>query len=251
MRAFLRYILMALVLLFVAMASALTAMRFAIHGREVAVPKLQNLTPSQAENAAIASGLILVEDEKFYSNEVAEGRIISQSPAEGTRVRLGWRVRVAVSLGPQRTDVPDLLGQSPRAAEINVQRRGLQLGSTAVTHLPGADADQVVAQSPAPGASGMVSPKIGILLSAPDRPEQYVMPNFIGRHLADVVPILEQAGFKLGAITDTASPAPPAASAAAKSAPKALPEASIILRQTPAPGQRIEAGSAISFEVTR
>ena len=57
MRAFLRYTLMALVLLFVAMASALTAMRFAIHGREVAVPKLQGLTPQQAENAAISSGL--------------------------------------------------------------------------------------------------------------------------------------------------------------------------------------------------
>ena len=40
MRAFFRFVLLALVLVIVAMASALTAMRVAIHGREVIVPKL-------------------------------------------------------------------------------------------------------------------------------------------------------------------------------------------------------------------
>ena len=40
MKRSIRYILLALMLLLVAMTSALTAMRFAIHGREVSVPKL-------------------------------------------------------------------------------------------------------------------------------------------------------------------------------------------------------------------
>ena len=39
MRQFFRMLLLALVLLTVALVSALTAMRFAIHGREVMIPK--------------------------------------------------------------------------------------------------------------------------------------------------------------------------------------------------------------------
>ncbi len=40
MKAFFRFVLLALMLLLVAMASALLAMRFAIHGSEVTVPKV-------------------------------------------------------------------------------------------------------------------------------------------------------------------------------------------------------------------
>ncbi len=57
MRRFFRMLLLALVLLTVALVSALTAMRFAIHGREVNVPKVVGMTPGEAERAVAASGL--------------------------------------------------------------------------------------------------------------------------------------------------------------------------------------------------
>jgi hypothetical protein len=56
MKAFFRFVLVALVLLLVAMASALLAMRFAIHGSEVTVPTVVGLTPSEAERAVAGSG---------------------------------------------------------------------------------------------------------------------------------------------------------------------------------------------------
>ena len=46
-----RFALLSLVLLLVAMVSALTAMRFAIHGREVAVPALLGLTPARSRKS--------------------------------------------------------------------------------------------------------------------------------------------------------------------------------------------------------
>ena len=56
MRKFFRMLLLALVLLTVALVSALTAMRFAIHGREVTIPKLVGMTPLEASrNAALLS----------------------------------------------------------------------------------------------------------------------------------------------------------------------------------------------------
>ncbi|PYX84377.1 MAG: penicillin-binding protein, partial [Acidobacteria bacterium] len=94
--------MLVLVLLAVALVSALTAMRFAIHGREVVVPKLVGMTPAEADRTAQASGLLLEVERQYYSPNVPEGRVMSQVPAAGTKVRHGWQVRVAQSLGPQR-----------------------------------------------------------------------------------------------------------------------------------------------------
>ena len=49
MKSAIRFALLALVLVIVAMVSALTAMRFAIHGQEVAVPAVVGLAPAEAE----------------------------------------------------------------------------------------------------------------------------------------------------------------------------------------------------------
>src|SRR5882757_52369 len=111
MRQFFQMLLLALVLLMVALVSALTAMQFAIHGREVAVPKVVGMTPSEAERAGAAFGLDVVVERQYYSPEIAEGRILSQAPAAGVKVRRGWVLRVAQSLGPQRVAVPDVTGQ--------------------------------------------------------------------------------------------------------------------------------------------
>src|SRR5258708_33840086 len=97
--------LLALVLLMVALVAALTAMRFAIHGREVAIPAVVGMTPAEAERAVAASGLEVVVERQFYSPAIAEGRIISQAPRAGAKVRRGWVVRVGQGLGPERGGV--------------------------------------------------------------------------------------------------------------------------------------------------
>src|SRR5256885_1293534 len=125
MRRLFRMLLLALVLLIVALVSALTAMRFAIHGREVEVPKMEGMSPLEAQRVGAAAGLSVVVERQFYSREVGEGKIMSQVPAAGVRVRRGWAVRVAESLGPQRVAIPDVTGQSERVAELNVRRHGL------------------------------------------------------------------------------------------------------------------------------
>src|ERR1035441_3848254 len=72
----------------------------------------------------------------FYSADVPEGKIMTQMPAPGAKVRRGWSIRVAQSLGLQRVAIPDVTGESERAAELNIRRRGLALGSVAQVSLP-------------------------------------------------------------------------------------------------------------------
>lgn len=240
MKTFFRFVLLALILVSVAMISALTAMRFAIHGREVAVPKLTGLSRAAAEQQANADGLILDVENHFYSPAMADGKILSQSPAPGSLVRRGWKVRVAESLGPQKAEVPDLVGQSARAAEINVRHRGLEVGAVAVANLPDAAPDEIVAQSPPPDSGMVESPRISVLIAAEEKTQQFLMPDFVGKRLGDVRKQIEDAGFEV----HVQDPGCAGAAAAACNG-----DAGVIARQSPAPGQRILAGAAISFDV--
>jgi eukaryotic-like serine/threonine-protein kinase len=81
MKAFFRFVLLTLVLLVVALVSALTAMRFAIHGREVSVPNLVGKTPTEARRIADAAGFQMEVERQYYSPSIPEGRMLSQLPA--------------------------------------------------------------------------------------------------------------------------------------------------------------------------
>ena len=82
---FFRFVLLALVLLVVALVSALTAMRFAIHGSEIAVPDLVGKTPAEARRIADAAGFQMEVERQYYSADVPEGKIVSQVPFRGRR----------------------------------------------------------------------------------------------------------------------------------------------------------------------
>lgn len=249
MKSFFRFALVGLLLMLVAMASALLAMRFAIHGSEVTVPKLLGLGPAEAERATAGLGLTVVIERQYYSPDVPEGKIMSQVPAAGMKVRRGWQIRAAQSLGPQRVAIPDVVGQSERAADLNIRRRGLDVGSLAYLPLPGAPSEQVLAQSPPPNASGVSVPRISLLVAATSTAPVFVMPSFIGQPLGSVNLSLLDAGFHVGNVTVAPQPENTNASITLIAPPPQPSPASIILSQSPAPGQRVNAGATVNFEV--
>ena len=243
MRRFFRLLFRVLILATVFLVSTLAAIRMAIHGREVPVPKIVGLSQSDAERTAINNGLLIEVENRFYSNDVAENRILSQLPPPGEKVRRGTHLRVALSLGRQKIVIPSVIGQSQRAAEINIGRRGLEIGSVSVASLPGFPPDQVVAQSPPPNAEGVASPKVNLLVSAPpDDSALYFMPDFVGRTLDDATRAIASSPMKMGKVTGSA------ANGNSKVVSK---NPAVIVKQVPAAGQKIAAGTTITFEVKR
>lgn len=241
MRNFVRYLLQALVLVVVFLFSAMTAMRFAIHGREVTIPKLIGMAPQDAEVVTNKLGLVLQRDTRYFSTTVPAGKIMSQTPAEGEKVRRGWRVRVAESMGPQSVVIPDVNGESERAAELNIRRRGLDVGTVAMLNVPGAVSGTVVAQSPPPNATGVVSPKVSLLIGNGEMPVMYVVPDLTGLPLDSVTRIVTDSGFKVGNIQTVAAANPGQSGRGGAT----------VVRHEPSVGQRIAAGSAINLEVAR
>ena len=274
MRSVFRLLWMVSVLVIVALLSALTAMRLAIHGREVTVPDMQGKTPAEARRMAESSGLEADVEREYYSPAIPEGKVLSQMPAAGSTVRRGWQVRLALSLGPQRVVIPQVVGESDRAAAITIAQRGLNLGGAASLEIPNSAPGQVIAQNPQPNATNASAPKISLLVSQAPAPQSFVMPSFVGQPLGSVTLALKDAGFTVGKVTvapvenapeatnatsvpAAPAPAPPPAPATANpaSAPAPSPSvpvpsaASFIVSQDPVPGERVLAGTAINFVV--
>jgi beta-lactam-binding protein with PASTA domain len=245
MRRFFGVVLRLMTLVLVFMVSALTAMRFAIHGRQTTVPKLIGMTWSQAEKTAEGKGLVLETTDRFYSADIAEGHILSQVPQPGEQVRRGWRVRVAESMGPQRMVIPDLIGGSERAAEINIRRRGLEMGTVAIADISATAPDQIVAQSPPANASNVSAPKVSILVAAPEGRAPFVMPDLRGRDEDQAINAIVAAGLRVGQIS-TQEPPP-----ADGSAPLPSYGTREVTKTQPAAGQRIYEGQSVNLEVTR
>jgi eukaryotic-like serine/threonine-protein kinase len=251
MRRFFTFVLRTLILIVVFLASFLAAMRFAIHGRQTTVPKVIGLAQSQAERLLGDHGLVLDEGDRYFSSDVPPGRVMTQVPPAGLQVRRGWHVRVAESMGPQRVVIPDLVGNSERAAEINIRRRGLELGAIANASIPNAPADQIIAQSPPANAVNVSEPKISLLMAAmPDR-DSFVMPDLVGRSEDDAINEAVNAGLHVPTINTQAAPAQPVGTVPS-AAPEAVPSGTrMVVRTIPAAGARVFAGQGISLQVTQ
>ena len=252
MLRFLKLLTQSLLLLLIALFSALAAMRLAIHGREVRVPDLRNMPMVRAEAAANSSGLIVSIEDRFYSSTVGEGEVISQFPAAGSRVRRGWRIRVAESLGPQRVTIPDLKGQTELAATLNLHQRGLELGTISpipsITATPG----EIVAQSPPPDATEVAEPKVNVLIAEPPARREYVMPDFIGRDLSFAKQKIANAGLPPAQVSVV--PAMPigadeGSAVSVTMAPAKIPNSGKIVSQSPAPGARVSADTQIRLQI--
>jgi len=187
-----------MLLVAVALLAAVTTMHFAIHGAEVQVPALKGMTVAEARSQTSGLGLDLDVDNRYYSADVAAGHILSQSPTPGTVVRREWRVRVAESLGPQKVEVPDMLGADERVAALKLRRVGLDVGATA--RLPYAKATEgtVLAQDPPAHAQGIAQPNVNLLVAAPgdEAPDGYVMPDLSGMTLSSAQSALGRVGIK-------------------------------------------------------
>jgi beta-lactam-binding protein with PASTA domain len=267
MKRYFTLALAALAMVATGLLSAFIAMRLAIHGREVEVPNLAGLSVAEASKIAIRDGLNLTLESRFYSNDVAAGRILAQDPAAGAHVRRDWAVRITESLGAQRVTIPDLTGQSERAASVSIRRLSLDLGAVAHLAVPG-DPDVVLTQTPPSNSGGVDGPRVSLLVSDSDDAETaaYVMPSLVGLSYPAAAARAAAAGLRLVAATEAPPSAPadnpadasqPSAPAAAPAPAAPAPIATVppsrstgpIIAQVPQAGRRVAKGDAVHVTI--
>lgn len=229
-------ILMIAILMVASLVSALTAMRFAIKGREVEVPKLADKTKEEAEQILHARGLNLKVSSSRFSSEVAEGRVLLQDPPSGTRLKADRTVKVLLSLGSQRYAVPNLIGTSLRAAQLTLAQRRFALGNTLYTHTPEGDPSTVVYQSPKPGTQEGSDPSVSILISLGPPAQYFIMPDLIGKPAELVAARAKTEGFHLGKLNFRKYPGV---------------EPGVVIQQKPQAGYRLTKSDVILLDVSQ
>ncbi len=242
-----------LLLVTIALVSALITMRLAIHGAEVRVPDLLGRTVPQAVVELRAKGLQAGVDGHYYSAAQPAGVVLTQRPAPGTLVRESWRVRITVSLGPQKVAIPSVDGMNETMATITIRRTGLQVGTVAALSYAYAPENSVISQTPTGRATNVQGPRVSILTAQPAPPAENasVMPDLIGENFTQAALAIIHAGFKLAPLQNvpgTSAPIQPA-SQLPQTSPVTLMPPGTVIAQTPAAGSRILAGSTVQLTV--
>jgi eukaryotic-like serine/threonine-protein kinase len=230
---FFRMSMIAFILASVAFLSALTAVRFAIQGREVAMPNVVGMKAVEAQQTLQGRGVGIKVEDRIY-NALPVDEVVRQSPAPGSRVKTGQYAHVMLSLGPQKATIPPLVDRSLRAARIELLRGGMQLGEISSAYLPLGQDDTVIQQDPAPGTSDLTSPHVDLLVSLGPRPAAYVMPEMIGLSLAEAESKLAGTALKVSKLTF--SPVPGTLHGTVAS-------------QTPARGSRVDPSTTIELQL--
>jgi len=229
-------VLMVAILGVAGILSALTAMRFAIRGREVEVPSLAGKTVDQAKDVLARVGLVLKTSSSRFSSEVPEGRILEQIPPAGTRLKVTRTVKVLLSLGERRFAVPNLVGTSLRAAQLTLANRKLALAKTLYAHTSDGEPSTVVYQSPKAGTQEGSDPSVNILISLGPPAEYFIMPDLIGKSADLVESRAKNEGFRLGKINYRKYPGV---------------DSGVVIQQKPQAGYRLTKSDLILLDVSQ
>jgi len=255
MIGFFRFVLVVLLLVIVAMTSAIVTMHFAIHGAEVAIPDFRGMTMPDAVQRAESAKVSLQVQNRLYSTDVPAGRIANQSPAAGTLVRRGWRVWLTQSLGPQKLAIPNVTGKDQRFAMIAIRRAGFQMGSIAQMPWPNTPQGTVIAQTPQPNAAGVESPVMNLLVSstdnAPAPQDAWVMPSLEGQIFTSAAYTLTRMGLQLAPVKEESAPvmAPGTPGSGVPMAPMVPP--GTVVGQNPPAGSRVDRSTSIELTVAK
>jgi eukaryotic-like serine/threonine-protein kinase len=226
-----RMLLLIFILASAAFLSAITAMRIAIHGREVSMPNLVGKNVADASSELRSRGLILRVADRVYSEQPIN-IVVRQTPPAGLLMKVSQQAHVVLSLGQRQLQIPPLEGNSLRVSRIELLRAGLQVGEVSDVTIPDVTADTVLIQNPKPGA-GAASPRVDVLVSAGPREAAYVMPHLIGMNVADAVRRLESVNIKRKLNTLSAPQWPHG----------------VVVDQTPATGTRIPISTTAELTV--
>jgi serine/threonine-protein kinase len=228
--------LMVAILFVAGILSALTAMRFAIRGREVSVPSVIGKTEEQAAETLRKSGLVLKVSSKRFSSEVPEGQVLDQIPPTGTRLKTSRTVKVLLSLGERRFAVPNLLGTSLRAAQLMLTQRRFAVGNTLYTHTSIGEPSTVAYQTPRPGTLEGSDPSVNILISLGPPSEFFIMPDLIGKPAESVMSRARVEGFSIGKVSYRNYPGV---------------EPGVVIQQKPQAGHRLSKTEIILLDVSQ
>jgi serine/threonine-protein kinase len=190
------------------------------------VPDVEGKSREDAVRALTRAGFKFTLDEE-PSSEHEEGLVTRTDPEGGSEVEAGSRVRIFISSGPERVEVPRVVGLRESEARAELADAGLR----AVVNDVESDTPEGEVTGQNPGAGTTVDKGSRVTINVSEGREEVDVPNVVGETVEDARATLEDAGFK---VNEEDEPGPPE-------------DEGIVVRQSPSSGQRPEGSTVTIF----
>jgi eukaryotic-like serine/threonine-protein kinase len=175
-------------------ASAALAGWYLTEGRFTTAPALDSLSKAEAEQVVAKVGLS-IDFSEAYSETVARGMVISTKPGPGTKILKGAKIEAALSKGPERYQMPAVVGLSQSAAEAAIEKAKLTVGKVADGYSDQVAVGTVISASQQPGVRLRKRTAINIVVCAGPKP--IPITDYRGTPYDAAAAALTSAGFRV------------------------------------------------------
>ena len=169
------------------------------------VPDLKGMDTEEAEIALMTAFIIGVPGEPQYSEDVEPGKVCAQSEGAGSEIPVTAEqiktgelptVTYYVSLGREKTKVPDVVGKTRDEAEAAVEKASLSFDTTS-SYSDSVPDGKVISQNVAVGTELDKGSLVTVDISMGPQPvERVEVPNVATYNLEDARRTMESAGLR-------------------------------------------------------
>lgn len=167
--------------------------------KDITIPQIVGLHESEArlklENSSL--GMEIADSQP---NEKPEGTVIRVIPDEGTTVKENSVVRVILSSGHKKVEVPEIRGYDIATAESMLQRSGLKRGNIERVYNNGVPKDSIIEQDPSPKQKVLEGSEVNIILSNGPELNFVKVPILVGMTIERAQRELKAANLILGEV---------------------------------------------------
>ncbi len=166
-------------------------------GEEIVVPEVKGMDEEAAQKTLEAEGLKVGASDFVYSDEYAEGEVIGTTPEAGSKVTKETEIRMQVSKGSQKIEVPYVVGESDGDAQAILKAENLVVNKVTYEYDENVAKGKVVSQSIKAGKKVEKGTKIDLVVSKGPKPEEKIdVPNLSGLTYERAKSLLESYGLK-------------------------------------------------------
>ncbi|MBO8158512.1 Stk1 family PASTA domain-containing Ser/Thr kinase [Thermosyntropha sp.] len=176
-----------------------------LFGQEVEVPNIVGMDSKDAKEKLDELGLKMVVLSEDVNSDLEPGKVVSQNPPSGMKVKKGREIEVVLSKGTAVAKVPILVGVSLADAKIKLANANLKLGKVEEEYDTKYSEGIIISQSPKSGTRIEEGSKVDVLVSKGQPPERVKMPNLVGLNFNDAKKKLEDIGLLLNNVVEEES----------------------------------------------
>lgn len=183
----------------VALAGSVVDFVLSLGPQPVPVPNVVGLAQSAATTAITDAGLTVGTITTEYSDTVAVGNVISQSPAAAELVNVGTSVNLVVSQGPAPVTVPNVVTPCDTEYAATITTAGLTLGAVTQQSSATVVAGCPISQSLTAGTSVAAATAMDVVVST--GPVLVTVPNVVTPCDSAYATTIVNADLVLGSVT--------------------------------------------------